>query len=150
MSNENQAPGVNSAYVKYDKMTPVELVRAMYNLRQQKDAMEADLKVITAEFDFLRGVKIPSKFEDEGISLLKVEGIGRCNLTGDLQATIPADKKEAAFQFLRDTGREDLIQETVNSSTLKAAVKNMIQTNQDIPDCFRVHTFTRASITKTS
>ncbi len=147
MSTEDQ-PRINPAYEKYDKMTPVELVTAMYELRQVKDAQEASLKEINAEFDFLRGIKIPSKFEDEGISLIRVEGVGRCNLTGDLQATIPADRKTEAYQWLRDTGRSDLIQETVNASTLKAAIKSMIQSNQEVPSFIRVHTFTRASITK--
>lgn len=133
---------------KYDGMSAVELVKAMAKVRTIKDNGEARMKIINEEYDFLRNVKIPAAFEDAGLSLMKVEGVGRCNLTGDLQATILSDRKEEAYTWLRDTGRADLIQETVNSSTLKAAVKGMIQNNEEVPEFIRVHTFTRASITK--
>ena len=138
----------DNAYSKYDTMTAVELIRAMAAIRAKKDAHEEAGKKITADFDFLRNVKIPQVFEEQEIQVLKVEGVGRCNLTGDLQATIPSDQKQAAYEWLRDTGRGDLIQDTVNSSTLKAMVKGLMQAGEDVPPCFRVHVFSRASITK--
>jgi hypothetical protein len=133
---------------KYDGMSAIDLIRAMAAVRARKERGEAVMKLVNEEYDFLRNAKIPAKFEEDGIAILKVEGVGRCNLTGDLQATIPSDRKDDAFQWLRDTGRGDVIQETVNSSTLKAMVKAMMQGGEDVPDCFRVHTFSRASITK--
>jgi hypothetical protein len=137
-----------NAYSKYDSMTAVELVRAMAEVRAVKDAHEEAGKKITAEFDFLRNIKIPQVFEDQGLQIVKVEGVGRCNLTGDLQVTIPAANKDEAYTWLRDTGRGDLITETINSSTLKAMTKALMQAGEEVPECFRVHTFTRASITK--
>lgn len=133
---------------KYDGMSATDLIKAMAKVRTIKDNGEARMKIINEEYDFLRNVKIPAAFEESGVSLMKVDGIGRCSLTGDLQATMVSDRKAEAFEWLRDTGRGDLIQETVNSSTLKAAVKGMIQANEEVPDFIRVHMFTRASITK--
>jgi hypothetical protein len=147
MSNDDQN-FTKREYEVYDKMTAVDLIRAMAALRIKKDAHEEAGKIITAEFDFLRNVKIPQVFEAQGLQIVKVEGVGRCNLTGDLQATIPSDQKDAAYTWLRDNGRGDLIQPIVNSSTLKAMIKGMMQGGEDVPDCFRVHVFSRASITK--
>ncbi len=147
MSDQEQT-GVNPLYSKYDNMTPVELVKAMAAIRITKDDLDEQAKVVGAEFDFLRLVKIPAKFEEQEITLLKVEGIGRCNLTGDLQVSVIPGAKEALFQFMRDTGRGDLIKEEINASTLKATVKGMMQKGEEVPEQLRVHAFTRASITK--
>lgn len=148
MNENNQEPRINPVFVKYDAMSAVDLIKSMAEVKARKEAAEETAKEIGKEYDFLRMIKIPAKFDEEDINLLKVEGVGRCNLTGDLQAAIPADKKEQAYDWLRDNGREDIIQETVNSSTLKAMIKGMMQKGEDIPDCFRVHVFSRASITK--
>lgn len=136
-------------YAQYDGLTLVDLVHAMSTLQNRKEAMEDQLKLINKEFDFLRITKIPAVMEEDGVERINVTGIGRVSLTADMHVSVKADQKAAFFEWLRDNGRGDLLQENVNPSTLKATVKGMFKKGEEIPDTLlNVSPFTRASITK--
>lgn len=142
MSTDNE-------FAVYDGMSLIELIKEMRRIQTEKDEVESDLKQYNKHFDFLRITKIPQVMEDEGIKNMNVEGVGRVSLTADMHVSVKAEMKEAFYLWLRDNGREDLIQPTVNSSTLKATVKNMVKKGEEIPDdLLNVSPFTRASITK--
>lgn len=134
---------------KYSSMELEDIIRSMKVMMSDKEAVEETLKVINKEFDYLRLSLIPKIFEDRGISNMKLDGIGRVGLTADIYASIPADKREEAYQWLSDTGHGDLIGSTVNASTLKAFLKGQLLKGEELPDgLFKVTPFTRASITK--
>jgi hypothetical protein len=141
---------IGNEYAAYDPMSLVELAHAMSTVQGRKDALEEQLKVVNKEFDFLRITKIPSKMEEEGVNLINVTGIGRVSLTADMHVSVKADRRPEFFVWLRDNGRGDLVQENINPSTLKAAVKKMFREGEEIPDqLLNVSPFTRASITRT-
>jgi isocitrate lyase len=133
----------------YDKMTLNQLVETMAHLEAQKDSLAATVKDVNLRLDFLRLGKIPEKMDEEGVTGLTLEGIGRVSLTADAYVSIKAGQKEAAWEWLRDTGHGDLITETINASTLKAAIKEMVKKGEEIPnEMINFSPFTRASITR--
>ena len=139
----------SNEFAKYDGLNAVDLVRSMHEIQRRKEALEDDLKKINGEFDFLRITRIPAQMQDEGIERLSVAGVGRVSLTADMHVSVKAGEREKFFDWLRDNGRSDLIQENVNASTLKAAVKRMFANGEEVPeDMLNVSPFTRASITK--
>lgn len=134
---------------KYKGMAIEEVIRHFGNLRACKENLEDEVKALNKEFDYVRLSLIPKIFDEKGISKLTITGVGRVNLTGDLYASIQPDKQDEAFQFFRDLDKGALIKETINSSTLKATLKAMMQAGEEIPeDIFKVTPFTRASLTK--
>lgn len=134
---------------KYSGMTLIERIRAMHSIRQAKDAMDEQISALEREHEYLAKVAVPSAMEDEGIELLKVEGVGRVNLRGDLYASIVSGKKEEAFAWLLDTGRAGLITETVNASSLKASIKQGMANGESFPEeLFKVTPYSKAVITK--
>lgn len=137
-------------YSQYDSVSLVDLVHAMSTIQNRKEALEDQLKIINKEYDFLRITKIPAKMEEDGVDRINVTGIGRVSLTADMHVSVKADQKSEFFTWLRDNGRGDLLQENINPSTLKAAVKKMFRDGEDVPDTLlNVSPFTRASITRT-
>lgn len=149
MHDLNNQPAENPFLAKYTGTTTLDVVRAMDQLKKSIEELEAKASEFQAEYDFLRLKFIPERFEAEGIEGLKVEGVGRVSLTGDMHVSILAANREAAYEFFRDIGKGDLITETINSSTLKAAVKAMVKAGEDVPEEYiKVTPFTRASITK--
>lgn len=121
----------------------------MQVLQEQKDALEADLSAINKELDTIRTKKIPELMESMELRNVTIEGIGRVQLAADIYASTREGKKDAAMQWLRDLGYENMIQETYNSSSLKALLRRMLAEGVDIPDdIFNVTPFTRASIVK--
>lgn len=121
----------------------------MQVLQEQKDALEADLSAVNKELDLIRTKKIPELMESMELRNVTIEGIGRVQLAADIYASTREGKKDAAMQWLRDLGYENMIQETYNSSSLKALLRRMLAEGVDIPDdIFNVTPFTRASIVK--
>ena len=118
-------------------------------LQEQKDALEVDLSEVNKELDLLRTKKIPELMESMELRNVTIEGIGRVQLAADIYASTREGKKDAAMQWLRDLGYDNMIQETYNSSSLKALLRRMLAEGVDIPDdIFNVTPFTRASIVK--
>jgi len=141
---------IESEFKKYDSMSLVDLVHAMSTTQNRKEALEDQLKIINREFDFLRITKVPSKMEEDGVDRINVTGIGRVSLTADMHVSVKAEQRSEFFVWLKDNGRGDLLQENINPSTLKAAVKKMFRDGEEVPDqLLNVSPFTRASITRT-
>ena len=139
---------LQNQFSQYDSMDVVQLISAMHKLMGRIDSLQEQLKVLNKEYDFLRITKVPQEMEDEGIERLTVAGIGRVSLTADMHVSIKANQREKFYEWLRDNGRTDLLQETINPSTLKAAVKGMYKSGEEVPeDLLNVSPFTRASIT---
>lgn len=77
-----------------------------------------------------------------------IEGVGRVTVSYRFSASMV--DKELALGWLRDNGHEGIIQETVNSSTLSAFAKNLLETDgiELPPEVFKVGTSPYTSITK--
>ena len=121
----------------------------MQVLQEEKNALEADLSAVNKELDLIRTKKIPELMESMELRNVTIEGIGRVQLAADIYASTREGKKDAAMQWLRDLGYDNMIQETYNSSSLKALLRRMLAEGVDIPDdIFNVTPFTRASIVK--
>jgi hypothetical protein len=134
-------------YKDYETM---DLIRAMARLQEAKDNIDAELKGVNREYEYLTKVKIPEAFENDGIKNMSLDGIGRVSLRTDIYASIKAGHKEEALRWLSDIGSESLIQPTVNSSTLKAFLKIRIRKGEDTPEeLFNITPYQQATITKT-
>jgi hypothetical protein len=119
-------------------------------VKEVKEDMEAQLKLINARFDVLRFEAIPNKVEEMGLeSPVKLEGIGRVSLTADIQCSTKGGMKEALFSWLRKNKCEAMIEENVNASTLKSFVRKRMLAGEPYPeDCVTVTPITKASILK--
>jgi len=107
-------------------------------------------KYLQAEYDVLRMRLIPDQIENEGlVSPVNVAGIGKIVISPDVQVSIKSGEQPQLFAWLRKRKLGDLIQDTLNSSTLKAFVKSRILKGQEIPkDFLNVTPLERASIRK--
>lgn len=100
-------------------------------------------------FDLVRIGIMPERMDEEGFDSMTVTGVGRVTLTADVFASIAKGMKPLAFEWLGDHGHGDLIQPTLNASSLKALAKRMLKDGDPLPeDYFNVSPVTRASITK--
>lgn len=126
-----------------------ELARELSNLKTQKDRIEEDLSAINKRIEILARQEIPEAMDEAGVQNVKFEGIGKIYLKGDVFASIPAESRDAAYEWLELTGRGSLIKPTVNSSSLKAAVKEWISQGDEIPeDLIKVTPYTQAVLTR--
>lgn len=134
--------------VKYEGKTLAELASAMHAIQHQAALADLRLKELAAEYDWLRISYLPSQMEAENMEVFKVTGIGRVQLTGDIHCNVESGKGPELIEWLREHGLSDIIKDNVNSSTLKATIKELIQQGKAVPPMVKIHAFTRASITK--
>lgn len=135
---------------RHKGLTLQQLAAEMKVVEDVIDYIDAIGKHLTAEYDTIRLKLIPDKMDSENIeSPFTVTGVGRVVLTPDAYVRVPADKQEALYKWLRENNLGDLIQGSVNASTLKASVKGWMKKGTPYPtDIISVTPFTRASITK--
>lgn len=132
------------------EMTVVQLAGELRKLKELKEAMEEDLKETNKFIEEITKQILPEKMDDQGISNIKIDGVGRITLRGEVYASILAANRDAAYQWLRDTGRASLISNTVNASSLKAACKEWLKNGEEIPgDLIKVTPVTVAVLTRT-
>ena len=113
----------------YEKMPYRDLAIKMVELAKLAKSAEDACKEFKSEFDVIRLRVVPQRFSEEGLTGMKVEGVGRLGITRDAYCNVLKDNQESLLQFLRDNGYADLIKDTVNPSSLKALVKEMHQTH---------------------
>ena len=140
------------AETAYDDIKKIDLeamCKTMLIVRDHLDEM-GKLKTTLQKFhDYLRHGAIPDKMDEQNITTITFDDIGRVSLTSDLRASIKKDNREKAYKWLEKQGFADLIQETINASSLKAFCKARIKKGDKLPeDLFTVSPFSRASITK--
>ena len=125
-----------------------DLVDMMIRYRAEKDNLEEALKAINMRYDILRIEAIPNIMDSMDIERISYEGVGRVALTGDMWVSVI--DREKFHGWLGENGLDDLIQPTVNPSTLKAFIKARVKAGEEIPEeILKVTPYTRASITKT-
>lgn len=125
----------------------VDLAFALKSMQDLNDRAKAVKSAIGQVYDHLRIQALPAQMEAEGKEGMKVTGLGRVTLTGDMHVSV-ANKSEAK-EWLTEIGEEELITETVNASSLKALLRRMMRNGQEVPeDLFRITLFTRATVTK--
>jgi len=146
MAEEESGP-----YPEYGNLSAADLARHMKDVRAELDDADAIKKKHQKRFDFLRLQAIPTAMDDEGLTNFNLDGIGRIGLTSDIYAGIVSGQKANAYKWLEDNQHGDLIQPTVNASSLKAAIKQILKKGEEtLPEeLFKVTPFSRASITKT-
>lgn len=126
-----------------------ELARELSTLKSAKDKIEDELSAINKRIEILARQEIPEAMDEAGVQNVKFEGIGKIYLKGDVFASIPAESRDAAYEWLELTGRGSLIKPTVNSSSLKAAVKEWIAQGEEIPEeLIKVTPYTQAVLTR--
>lgn len=151
MSTEQQQELYAELEQRWKSTTLVDLGAAIRNMNEAIAQLAEDKTALQKEYDYLRFTLVPRVMDEQGIELLKIEGVGRLGLTSDINCSIKASAKEGAYEWLGDNGYGDLIQPTVNASSLKSAIKKAMADGLEVPEAlFNISPFTRASVTKTS
>ena len=101
-------------------------------------------------WDNMRKRVLPEMMSDMGVSSLRLTGIGMLSLATDAYCSVRAGRKEDLLEWLEDNGHGELKTVTVNSSTLKAFIKEQMMEGGDVPpdDIVSFEPYTYAKLTK--
>lgn len=112
---------------KYKPLPYPRLAERMVELRDASSKADREKKDLDAELDVIRLKVVPERFAADEISSMRIAGVGTLSLTSDMYCTQKKDRQEELFQWLRDNEYGDIIKDTVNASTLKALVKELLE-----------------------
>lgn len=127
----------------------LELGTRMKDLKEQIKALEDAVKPLKKEYEELTRTIIPQKLEQEGLSTVNIKGLGRITVTQQMSVSVLKDNQALLRKWMRDHGYGELVVETINSSTLKAWLKERIEAADDYPaDLLNIFAYEQASLTK--
>lgn len=123
-------------------------VDGLSTLDKSVAALEKALSEVKAKLAFAKEVSMPQRMDAEAVKTFNTDNF-RVTRTARVFASITAEQIENAYDWLRKNGYESLIKETVNSSSLSAAAKELMQEGEELPEeFFKVHMKDGISITK--
>ena len=94
---------------------------------------------------------LPPLFRDASVDTVKTLNGYTVTMADDLSVSIPADRKTEAYDWLDANGYSDIIQSTVNASTLKATMKGIMKDGVVIPeDVFKLNILHKYRVTRSS
>ena len=127
------------------------LVRYFDKFRKSADTFSDAKKAITELHDRMSREFVPDAMRAADVKTVNIVGIGRVSISHRFSCSIVSGMKDTALEWLRGHNLGGIIQETVNSSTLSATAKRMIEEEgKDLPDdIFKVSTSPYTSITAT-
>jgi len=92
-----------------------DLVRTLRNVEKQIEDAELHMKALKAEKHKLSVENIPSLMDEMGVERLDVDGL-TVERKMMVHASIPKDRKDEAFAWLRENGLDDIIKNDVTCS----------------------------------
>lgn len=132
---------VNSSYA--------ELAARLAELRDQISNKESEVSLLKQEREILQKKVLPEKMSADGMQNVTVKGVGRLSIRPDMQVSVLAENRMLLQRWLKDNGFGELVVETINSSTLKAFVKEQVNEGNDLPfDLINIHAFEQVTLTK--
>lgn len=122
--------------------------RIYYYASEKYDELDEIRKKVGAQLEHMSREVIPGVMEERGVRNITLDDIQR-QFSKSVRVTASMADKEEALDWLKSNGFGDLIQNTVNSSTLSSFAKQYVEDHQkDLPDCFKMNAMTITSVRK--
>ena len=123
------------------------IVKHFAALRTEYRALKDKIEKLESEVNDLSYNLIPTMFDAQNVKTIKIDDVGRTTVNQRWVASMP--DKSAGMDWLRVTGNEGLIIETVNAQTLAAFAKTQALAGSPLPEeVFTVGVAPYTSITK--
>jgi hypothetical protein len=117
-----------------EKASYKELAKEFIKLKDKLARAEERAKQAREEFDHLRKHVIPARMEEDGMTSIRLAGVGTLKIVNDAYVSTKSGEREHLLEWVRSIGGEDIVTETVNSSTLKAFIKERVAGGESFPD----------------
>ena len=102
-----------------------ELCKSLVRVRDLKKAVDDQLTAVSSFHETLNAHRVPNAIQKLELDAVKIGSYTFTNAP-KLYASIPNDKQEEGFAWLRQHELGVLIKESVNAATLSAAIKELM------------------------
>lgn len=116
-------------------------------LQDTVDDLAKKISALKKHVDALSYEILPTMFSNQDVKTIKLDNIGR--VTVNVRWTASMIDKQKGMEWLKTSGNEGIVIETVNAMTLASFAKTETLAGKPLPDhLFRVGTAQHMSITK--
>jgi len=147
-------PSLQSELAAANKAGAIQLARAfvvMHRLNERMLSEEKAFKPFKNLWKETKELTVPACFEQSGVDNVPLSEGFRVGLSTRVVASIQPGQKEAAYKWLIANDYGDIIQETVNASTLSKLASELREKNKELPETeFKVADLNNTSVTKTA
>jgi len=114
-------------------MELVDKIKKLTELKQEREEKKQELQELE---NLIRSLEeeINAAMLEQGISNLKIDGIGTAYVASRLYASVRKADVDRAVEWLKEIGIGDISTRTINTSTLSAIVKDLLDEGKPIPD----------------
>ncbi len=131
--------------IEKDKLS--EVLRYFNALRTAYEQLDEQRKKIFSQLEHLSRNIIPERMAEEGVTSTTLDGL---RFTVGTRTSTTILDKEMGYGWLQAYGHGDIIQQTVNASTLAAFARRYLEdTGRDLPEYFKTTSMRYTSVTKT-
>jgi hypothetical protein len=126
----------------------IEIIRHYAHMREAASIIKEARTAISDMEEKMSRETVPETMRAHGVKTITVIGVGRVTISHRFSCSML--DKESGITWLKDTGNGGIVQETVNSSTLSAFAKDLIQNHgKELPNnLFKTSINPFTSITK--
>ena len=101
-------------------------------LRTEYRSLKDKIEKLESEVNDLSYSLIPQMFQNQDVKTIKLDNVGRVTVNVRWTASMP--DKAAGMDWLRSTGNDGIIIETVNAQTLASFAKELAVGGTPLPD----------------
>lgn len=134
--------------------TLIELGQELVSLKDEIAEHEAALKLLKERYEALRKHDIPDEMQRLGLkttdgkgSVLLADGT-RLTLTTTLYADVKAADREKFYAWMKQNGHSSLVKESVNTNTLRAFCKELMEDEKPLPPMVSTYFETAVTVTR--
>lgn len=133
-----------------DANGPIEFSRALVTLRFLKEKIDATFKQFNEIYASVKDVRLPEAFDKAQIPHVNLDEGYRVGVSHSVRASVKANMKDAAIEWLTKNGLGEIVTSTINASTLSAVARTMGEDNRELDaEIFHVFVQPTTSVTKT-
>lgn len=136
MTEENTQQEINKDTPPTETSNDLEK-QLLEQYRDQKDKVETLshlLKEENEKFEEAEAKLVKLLEDDDKTATARYEGLGHvCIVEGAAYASVEAGRMPDVMEYVKGIGREDMIKESIHSSTLSTFVRELLKRNDPLP-----------------
>jgi len=115
------------------------MAHELRELTDRKQALAEEEKAINKRLKVLKETELPEYMEEQELEKVTVDGVGTIFVQQQMYASVKAEDRPAFYEWLKETGNEDMITEWVFPQSVKAFCKEQLENGKPIPDMVSAH-----------
>jgi hypothetical protein len=122
------------------QLTEKDLLVKFSDAKKAKARIESELEKAIFECDRAEAQLMELLTSKNATATANYEGLGKASLVKPrLYASCLKENEALLFKFLEDSGRVDLVKQTVNSQSLSGFIKERVEAGENVPEFITYH-----------